>query len=69
MNLQLIRAAVLAATRIVQDGSRPTDLREAVKEAHVSLFDTEIGDSVGLPNAADLAGDLVNFAAAVRAAK
>lgn len=69
MNLQLTRAAVLAATRIVEGGFQPTDLREAVKEAHVSLFDAEIGDSVGLPNAADLAGDLVNFATAVRAAK
>lgn len=71
MKTTLTRAAVVAATRIVQDGgSTGVDLIAAVREAHVSLFDTEAREELPvdrdrLQGAADFAGDLVNFASAI----
>lgn len=71
MKTTLARAAVVAATRIVRDGTPRPDLVAEVVEAHQSIYDADPDQSsmkarTKLLQAANLAGDLVNFGMAVR---
>lgn len=74
MKTTLARAAVVAATRLIRDNNpkaRWTSLPLEVREAHISLFDTEADESTPkakrqLREAAELAGDLVQFGLAVQ---
>lgn len=82
MKTTLARAAVVAATRLIQDENamkarkvdtrgRWTSLPAAVRDAHISIFDSDLDESTPearrkFNDAVDLAGDLVNFGFAVQ---
>lgn len=74
LNTNVLRAAVLAATRMAKDDFRETSpavVSAMVLEAHFSLFDGDVDQSTPeatgkFHEAVDLAVDLVNFGRAVR---
>lgn len=70
LQLALQRAAVRAATAMIIDNALHVDVTQHVRDAFVSLFDTEITDwpeaAQHLERTADLALDLANFGFAVQ---
>lgn len=71
MNSKMIRSAVFAATRAVRDGKQFVDAPQEIRQAHITLFDTEPDETETkqLHDTADLVGDLINFADAIASRK
>lgn len=71
MQSTLIRAAILAARRNLEDGKGDADHRQDVRDAHYSIYDTlpreeTAEEQIEMNEAGELVSELLAFAGAVR---